>query len=169
MRGTESLYGYVIALELVAIAIFNLTDTHGKGAPAHPNPTLSIVGLAAAVGIVGVIVSTRNRFFVGIYAIVAAFLVSAPKVPNSLQVTHLLAVAIPAVYAVVLTRRQSKDRAAQTNSRRSQTPGRRQTAIERRSQLQARRGQRGRAGAAQPTGPARNRRYTPPKQKRRTR
>jgi hypothetical protein len=176
MRGSEPLYGYVVALELVVIAIINLTDTHGKGAPVHPDRVLSIVGLVASAGIVGVIAGTRNRFFVGFYAMAAAFLVTTPKVPDSLELTHLLAIAMPVVYALILTQRQNRARLAQAKSRRVATPGRapakgKTTAAERRAELQARRrqGQGRRRDANEPTGPARSRRYTPPKPKRKIR
>ncbi len=177
MRGTEPLYGYVVALELVVIAIINLTDTHGKGAPAHPDTTLSIIGLVASAGIVGVIVATRHRFVVGFYAMAAAFLVTTPKVPDSLALTHLLAIAMPVVYALILTQRQNRARLALVKGRRqvdasARPPARRRTtAAERRAELEARRRQRQsrRGDKNEPTGPARNRRYTPPKPKRKIR
>jgi len=177
LRGTEPLYGYVVALELVVIAIINLTDTHGKGAPAHPDTTLSIVGLVASAAMVAVIAITRNRFFVGFYSMAAAFVVSTPKVPNSLELTHLLGIAMPVVYALILTQRQNRARLARAKGGRQQVsgPARSKTAFERRAerqaQLQARRRQRqrSRGDANLTTGPAGNRRYTPPKPKRKNR
>jgi hypothetical protein len=167
MRGTEALYGYVVALELVAVATMNLVIRTGKGAPAHPQTALQIAGLAAGLVLVGVL-QTNNRMVVGFAAILGAFLVNLPKVPTSLAIPHLFALALPLAYALVLTSRQRKATAAHIKGRPSSRP---KTAAERRADVEARRRQkrdkRSRA-AGSVSGPAANRRYTPPKPKRGT-
>src|SRR6185437_4594312 len=55
MRGTEPLYGYVVAIELIGVSILNLTVTHGTGAPAHPPTRLSVIGLIGSIALIGVI------------------------------------------------------------------------------------------------------------------
>src|SRR5262245_21643735 len=84
MRGNEAMYGYLVALELVAVAIVNLTVTHGAGAPKHPQTALSLVGLAASIALV-LIIRTGNRMIVSLSAIGAAFFVTLPAVPNSVR------------------------------------------------------------------------------------
>lgn len=156
MRGTEMMYGYVVAAELILVAILELTDTHGKGAPAHPATGLSIAGLAASVLMIGLL-QTRNRTFVALSTILASLLIDLPSVPNNLVLAKLFAVFIPIVYGIVLVRRRS--RSAQV---------RQQAGIE--QAAPGRSGGRGpgRRGAAKPAAtPTRTSgRYTPPKSKR---
>jgi hypothetical protein len=163
MRGNELMYGYIVVAELAVVAVINLTITHGKGAPTHSQTTVSLLGLVAAA-ILGLVLQTRNRLVCGFTAILAAYFVTLPKVPNSLALFHLLALAIPVAYALILAQRQRKAATAQQRSRpagASRTPAqRRADAAERK---QARR--RGRSQPA-PTGPQASRRYTPPKPKR---
>jgi hypothetical protein len=163
MRGNETVYGYVVLLELVAVAVINLTVTHGAGAPKHSQTMVSAVGLAAAA-IYGGTLQTRNRFIVGFTAILAAFVVSIPQVPNSVKLYHIFGLAIPLVYALILTQRQRKAATALIRSGKA-APAR--TTEDRRAAALARRQERkrGRAGSA-PSGPAASRRYTPPKAKR---
>jgi hypothetical protein len=161
MRGTEALYGYVVALELIGVSILNLTVTHGRGAPAHPPTRLSVIGLIGSIALIGV-VRIHHRLIVPFATIIAAFLVTLPKVPDSLTAAHLLALVIPVVYAFVLTQRQRKATTAQTRAGRSATS--RATPAERRADAVGRR--RGRQDAAAQSGPRPNRRYTPPKAKR---
>jgi hypothetical protein len=166
MRGTEPMYGYLVLAELIVVAVINLTVTHGAGAPTQSQTTISAVGLAAAA-IFGAALQTRNRFVVGFMAIAAAFVITLPKVPNSVKVPHILALVIPLVYALLLTQRQRKASLAQIKSGRAPVKGaaeRRAAAAARREGRQERR--RGRQPAV-PSGPAPNRRYTPPKAKRR--
>jgi hypothetical protein len=170
MRGSEAMYGYVVALELVAVSILNLVVTHGKGAPKHPSTSIAVVGLVASIALAGVI-RTHHRLIVPFAAIVAAFFATLPKVPNSLSLPHLFALVLPVVYAFVLTQRQRK--AALTRGRAAKRGGssaagagpatRRSSAGGRRPPRQSRR------AAAIPTGPTKNRRYTPPKGKARRR
>jgi hypothetical protein len=170
MRGSEVMYGYIVALELIAVSVLNLTITHGPGAPTHPerlvganltSTELSVFGLVLSIGMLGVI-QTKHRFIVPFYSIIAAFFVTLPKVPDSLSLTHLIALVVPVVYAFVLTQRQRKETLAQGRAgggaRAASTPA------ERRQQPSGRR--RGRRQAPEPAGPKANRRYTPPKGKR---
>lgn len=173
MRGTEFLYGYVVALELLVVAILNIVISKGKGAPAHPQTGLQIIGLLAPLVLVGLIQS-RNRTMVGFASIVAAFFVTLPKVPTSLTVAHVLALAVPLAYGLIVTQRQR--RAMGNTARRggrgaTQSTGSRATSGAGGSAggsggANGRR--RGRKGAkeAVPSGPRPNSRYTPPKAKR---
>jgi hypothetical protein len=172
MRWPEPLYGGVVALELIVIAILNLTVTTGKGAPTHSQTTLSLVGLLCAGGF-GALLFTRNRMIVSFGAIAAGFFVTLPKVPDRVTVFHLFGLIFPLIYAFVLTQRQRKDSAALQKARAAGGGGgggggSGRTAAERRAQAQAeRRDRRGRRSKApEPTGPAPSPRYTPPKPKR---
>jgi hypothetical protein len=161
MRGTEALYGYVVALELIGVSILNLTVTHGKGAPTHSSTRTAVIGLIASIALIGV-VRLHHRLIVPFGTIIAAFLVTLPKVPDSLTSAHLLALIIPVVYAFLLTQRQRKATTAQARAGRSATG--RGTPAERKADAVSRR--RARQDAARQTGPRPNRRYTPPKAKR---
>jgi len=164
MRGTEPMYAYLVALELIGVSILNLTDTRGKGAPTHPSTELALVGLAVSVALIGVI-QTRNRFAVAFGGIIAAFFATLPKVPDSLTLTHLVALVVPVVFAFVLTQRQRKSATAQVRAGRSGTA--KGTPSQRRARGTAgRQSRRDRRQAATQTGPQANRRYTPPKTKR---
>lgn len=170
MRGTEPLYGYVVALELLVVAVLNIVISNGKGAPAHPQTGLQIIGVVAPLALAGLI-QTRNRTMVGFAAIVAAFFVTLPRVPTRLAVAHVLALAIPLVYGLVITQRQrramgnsarrgGRREPGATNARSGRGPASAGTGTARR------RG--GRKGAKEevPAGPRPNARYTPPKAKR---
>ncbi len=156
MRNPEPLYGYVVALELIVISILNLTVTHGKGAPTHPSTTWAVVGLLASIALVGII-RTHHRLIVAFSAVIAAFFVTLPRVPDSLTVIHLLALVIPVIYAFYLSQRQRKAAAARLKA------GRTRAASEPKGDPGRRRGRRDKATAS---GPQPNRRYTPPKAKR---
>jgi membrane protein implicated in regulation of membrane protease activity len=126
MRGQETMYGYLIALELIAVSILNLADTHGAGAPTGPQKIfgasltsrqLSVFGLIVSIALLGVVYKVRHRFVVAFAGIIAAFFVTLPKVPNSLTATHLIALVIPVVYAFILTQRQRKAALAQSQAR----------------------------------------------------
>jgi hypothetical protein len=159
MRDPEPLYGYVVALELIAVSILNLTVTHGKGAPTHPSTTWSLVGLLASIALVGIIRTTHHRLIVAFSCVIAAFFVTLPRVPDSLTVIHLLALIIPVVYAFYLSQRQRKAAAARLRA------GRSRPASEAKGES-GRRSRRGRREKEAPSGPQANRRYTPPKAKR---
>ncbi len=103
----EPLYGYIVGLELIGVSILNLTATTGKGAPAHPPTVLSVIGLIAAIALLG-IVRTNHRLIVAFSVVIAAFFVTLPKVPDRLQVPHLLALVIPVIYAFILAQRQRR-------------------------------------------------------------
>lgn len=159
MRGTEPMYGYLVGLELLVVAVLNLVVTGGAGAPKHPSTTLEYAGLAASVVFLGVL-QVRNRTLTGFVALGAAFFVTLPKVPSRLSVAHICALAIPLAYALIITQRQRK--AVGMSARR----GRRRASAAS-SSRPSRRAQRARK-APEPTGPQRNARYTPPKAKRPT-
>jgi hypothetical protein len=161
MRGNEALYGYILAVELVVVSVLNLTFTHGKGAPAHPPTTLSAVGLVVSVGF-GALVRTHNRFIVSFAALIAAFFVTLPRIPQSLFVYHVFGLIFPLIYALVLMQRQRKATLARTGSTARQTPAQRRADADtrRRERRQQKR------GAPPPPKVAPNRRYTPPKAKR---
>jgi hypothetical protein len=172
MRGPEPLYGYVVAAELLVVAILNLTDTHGPGAPAHPETALAAAGILGAAALAAAIRFTRHRMVVAFVTIAAAFLVTVPKIPKSLELVHVIAIAVPFVYAFILTQRQNKARAADIKQARaagssSGGPRAGRTAAARRAEAQAkRRDRRGRRGVPEPSGPKASNRYTPPKPKR---
>lgn len=163
MRGTEMMYGYVVAAELILVAILELTDTHGKGAPAHPATALSIAGLAASVLMVGLL-QTRNRTFVALSTILASLLIDLPSVPNNLVLAKLFAVFIPILYGIVLVRRRS--RSAQIRQQAGLDPAPARSGGRGSGGSGGRRG--GRPGDTKtPAAPTRTSgRYTPPKSKR---
>lgn len=176
MRGTEPLYGYVVALELLVVAILNLTVRTGAGAPAHPQTALQVVGVVASIALFGVL-QVRSRTIVGFGAIVAAFFVTLPKVPNSLSLAHILALAVPLIYGLIITQRQRRAMGPRARGgRRSggaaaadrSAGGRGRGATSTRGRDRAATPARGRRGKATPapTGPQANARYTPPKAKR---
>lgn len=157
MQGREFLYGHLVAGVLIAVAIANFVLRHGTGAPKHPSTGLAVIGLVAALAMLPLL-HTRNRFIAPFGAVIAAFLVTLPRGPNSLQSLHVLAIIFPLVYALLLTQRQRKAAIAQVKAgggpRREARGRRRQRAPEQEKP------------GARPGGPARNRRYTPPKAKR---
>ena len=156
MRGSEPLYGYVVALELVVVGVLNLTVTSGAGAPTHPSTALGAVGVAAAISLFGFL-QTRNRVIVAFAVIVAAFFVNLPKVPNSLAIAHVFALAFPFAYSLVLTQRHRKRMKGELQAARTRRPA---TPPARRSRRNAK------TDTAQPSGPRLSARYTPPKTKR---
>lgn len=169
LRGTEPLYGYVVGLELLVIAILNLVVRHGAGAPAHPETALQVVGVVATVAFMGLI-SVRNRTVAGLAAIFAAFFVTLPKAPNSLEPAHILALVFPLIYGLLITQRQRRAVSRTLGGRRG--GARTGTAARARQRDDARAGRgasrtgnrRGQPAAA--AGPRPNARYTPPKAKR---
>jgi hypothetical protein len=158
LQKSEPLYGYVVALELAVVAVLNLVIIHGRGAPKHPNTTLAVIGLLAAIALVPVI-HLRKRTLAAFAAILAAFFVTLPPVPSSLTFYHFFALAIAAGWALLIATRRRKDEKAY------QAAGGRPPA---RAERPQRREAKARKGAPEPTGPQANRRYTPPKPKRRT-
>jgi hypothetical protein len=151
MRGNETRYGYVVALELLVVAVLNLAVTHGKGAPKHPQTTLAVIGVAAAVGLVPLL-RTQNRMVVGFGSIIAAFFVTLPRTPSSLSLAHIFALAIPLIYTLLLTQRQRRETTARLKQNRGAAPPRQP--------------RKRRKDPEEPAGPQPNRRYTPPKAKR---
>jgi hypothetical protein len=164
LQGNETLYGYVVALELMVVAILNLVVIHGKGAPQHPDTTLSVLGVVAAVALIAVL-QLRKRTVAAFTAILAAFVVTLPKVPTSLTFYHFFALAIAAGWGLVIaTRRRKAEKAGLASGGASAArTSRRETAPAGRKPKE-----KSRRGAPAPSGPQANRRYTPPKPKRRS-
>jgi len=160
LSSNETVYGWVVALELALVAVLNVTDTHGKGAPAHPQTTLSAIGVAAAVAFFGLL-RLKKRSLISFGAILAAFFVTLPPVPTSLGLYHLFAIVIAAAYGIVLiSRRRRAER--QSGGRTTRAASRRSSAgIANSSGVRARPSAR-RSSARKQSG-----RYTPPKPRRR--
>jgi hypothetical protein len=173
MRGNELLYGYLIAGELILVAILNLAITHGKGAPAHPNHVVEILGLVVSLALLAIL-QTRQRFIVPFAMILGAYLVVYPKTPDSLTLAHLFALVLPVIYAIILMQRQRKASLAQararsgSGSRAGTSRSSRPTPDERRAEAIRRRQERRdrRRGITPSSGPTRSSRYTPPKPRR---
>lgn len=156
MRGSEPLYGYVVALELVVVGILNLTVTSGAGAPTHPSTALGAVGVAAAISLFGFL-QTKNRVLVAFAVIAVAFVVNLPKVPNSLALAHVFALAFPFAYSLILTQRHRKRMKGHLEAARTRRVVASQSQRSRRKDKDA---------VAQPGIPRPSARYTPPKSKR---
>jgi hypothetical protein len=156
MRGNEVRYGYMITAGLIGIAIANLVDTHGQGAPTHPNKPLEYLGLALCVGLLGLL-QTRNRVIVGFGTVVALYVVELPKTPTSLTFVHLAALIIGVAYAFIMMQRMRKATLANA-------PNRRRRAQDPTPDKKERKPRRGAKPA--PAGPQASSRYTPPKAKR---
>lgn len=160
MRGTEPMYGYLVGLELLVVAVLNLVVTGGAGAPKHPPMALEYGGIAVSAVFVGLL-QIRNRTLTGFAALAAAYVVAGlPKVPNRLNVTHLIAIAIALVYAILITQRQRK--AMGVTARRTRRGGGGAGTGRPASSRSSRRP----PEPARSTGPQRSARYTPPKSKR---
>ena len=178
MRGTEPLYGYVVGLELVVIAILTLVIHSGKGAPKHPQTGLQIAGLVVSIAYFAVL-QRRSRTLTAFAAIVAAFIVTLPAVPDALRSTRVFVLAIPLAYGLIITQRQRKATGLTMRGTRK-NPGaagggagstsRRDPSAKSGPPAGGRRGGRGRGEPKQPTptpaGPRASARYTPPKPKR---
>lgn len=162
MQGREFLYGHLVAGALIAVAIANFVIRHGTGAPKHPQTTLSIIGLVAAVALLPVL-RTRNRFIAPFAAVIAAFFVTFPRGPSRLQSLHVIAIIVPLVWALLLTQRQRKAAMAQAKARGAARSAERST--ERPRRRKSRRGK-DTEEEVRSRVPERNRRYTPPKAKR---
>jgi hypothetical protein len=159
MQGNEFLYGHLVAGILIAIAIANFVVRHGAGAPKKPQTALEVIALVAALALLPIL-RTRNRFIAPFAAVIAAFFVTYPRGPNSIQSVHVLAIVFPLVYALLLTQRQRKAAIAQ-----AKTGGATRTRPAR-SRRRPKAGSDGGGSAGRPNAPTRNRRYTPPKAKR---
>lgn len=156
MRGNEHIWGYAVAALLGVVAILNLVVTKGPQAPAHPDTALSAAGVAGAIALAGV-VSTRNRMFAGMGAILASFLVYYPRVPTTLTIPHLLALVAPIAFGLIVTGRQRRLMTSQIKTARTRR-------ADRPAGRAAGGGKRGKAPAPT-TGPRPSARYTPPKPK----
>jgi hypothetical protein len=156
MRGSEPLYGYVVALELVVVGILNLTVTSGKGAPTHPSTALAGIGVSAGISLFGFL-QTRNRVLVAFAVIAAAFVVNLPKVPNSLALAHVFALAFPFAYSLILTQRHRKRMKGHLEAARTRRVAASQAQRSRRKD---------KSPLGQPGVPRPSARYTPPQSKR---
>jgi hypothetical protein len=177
MRGSEALYGYVVGLELLVIAVLHLIVRTGKGAPAHPNTALQVIGVVASLAFFAVL-QVRSRTIVGFAAIMTAFFVTLPKVPSSLAIANVLALAVPLAYGLILTQRQRRALGATMRGARREARARRGSAGAGsdggRSRPSGGRDTGGRPGgrgrgktqAAPVSGPRPSARYTPPKSRR---
>jgi hypothetical protein len=158
MQGNEFLYGHLVAATLIAVAIANFVIRHGPGAPKQPQTVLQIIGLVAAVALLPIL-HTRNRFIAPFASVIAAFFVTFPRGPNSVQSLHVLAIIFPLVYALLLTQRQRKAAMAQAKAgAATRQPAERRRRRSRRRQESE--------DESRPKTPQQNRRYTPPKAKR---
>lgn len=171
MRGPEALYGYVVGLELLVVSVLNLTVTHGPGAPAHPPTTLAAVGVAASIALFAV-VRLKNRMAAGFGAIVAAFFVTLPRVPNSMSIAHIFALVIPMAYGLIITQRQRRDtpKLARGAARGGRGGSARSSAGAAGAGGAGAGGgrRRGKKNAEAVSGPRPSARYTPPKSKRKS-
>lgn len=172
MRGPEALYGYVVGLELIVVSVLNLTVTHGPGAPAHPPTTLAAVGVAASIAFFAV-VRLKNRMAAGFGAIVAAFFVTLPRVPNSMSIAHIFALVIPMAYGLIITQRQRRDtpklaRGAARGGRGGSGRSSAGTTGTGAGAGAAGGRRRGKKNAEPVSGPRPSARYTPPKSKRKS-
>lgn len=151
MRGTETMYGYLVAVELMVVAVLELTVTTGKGAPAHPETALAAAGLAVSAAVLAVIRARKNRTLIAFAVIIAALVVDLPPVPDRLALAKIFAVFIPLAYGLVLIRRRT--RSATARQRAGLDPGPRSKAAPRGRQATSKK-------------PVRTGRYTPPKSRR---
>ncbi|MBO0729327.1 MAG: hypothetical protein J2P57_08720 [Acidimicrobiaceae bacterium] len=155
----ELRYGFVVAGIIAVVAVLNMAVTTGRGAPHNPPYLLSGIGLALSAAVVGLLLA-RRRMLAPFAAVAAAFCVTYGRTPNSLEVPHFVAIIAPVVWAFWITQRSNKAMRAQ----------RMEAARAKKEARQATRGQSGRQAGGrrgkkepEPTGPAANRRYTPPK------
>ena len=154
LRRNELVYGVVVGLELVGAAIVDLAVQTGKGAPKHPNTALEIVGLVLALAFFAIL-RFRNRTVTAFAAVIAAYVIGLPAVPDSIVSTRIYTFIIPVFYAVWLAirlRRDSKKALAENPP----APKPARPTRERRT----------RRPEPEPTGPRASARYTPPKAKR---
>jgi hypothetical protein len=163
-RGREVTYGWMVAGLLAVVSILNLTVTSGKGAPAHPQTGLAVAGLIASL-VTAATIPARNRLLSPIVAVVAAYLTVMVRTPTSLDGSHILALVLPVVYAILLTQRHRKSQIAANGGRRLTAADRRAASEAKREERQREKSSRSKSGTS---GPTANRRYTPPKAKRPT-
>ena len=108
MQGSEELYGYIVAAELLLASVISFLTRHSAGVPANQVQTWKYVAsFAAALALIPVI-RTRRRMAAGFASIIAAFVVSLPPGTKSQQLIHVLVLVIPLAYALLLTQRQRK-------------------------------------------------------------
>jgi hypothetical protein len=163
LRGTEPLYGIVVGLELLVVAILNLAIQGGAGAPKHPDTFIMIIGVVASVAFLGLL-AVRNRTVASFAAIGAAFFVTLPKVPSSLSLAHIMALLVPLAYALIITSRQRKMAKATLQRGGSRAP--RRTRETRQTRTTRSRNATTTRPAARSTGRPTSGRYTPPKARR---
>lgn len=153
MQPPEDRVGYAVAAVLVVAGVL-IAAVHGKGGAKHPNPLLPILGVVAAAALPVAIMRFRNRFISAILGVLAALLiVFDAKPPNELIGVYYLTVIVGIGWMFWLTRKQSKAARTQLKNQPRATPEARRAARDRRKR-----------GEKEParSGPAPNRRYTPP-------
>jgi len=124
MQGSEELYGYIVAAELLLASVISFATRHSAGVPANQIQTWKYVAsFAAALALVPVI-RTRRRMVAGFASIIAAFVVSLPPGPKSQELVHILVLVIPLAYALLLTQRQRKATSSSKAPPPKQTSGR---------------------------------------------
>ena len=163
LRGTEPLYGIVVGLELLVVAILNLAIQGGAGAPKHPDTFVMVIGVVASVAFLGLL-TVRNRTVASFAAIGAAFFVTLPKVPSSLSLAHIMALLVPLAYALIITSRQRKMAKAAIQRGGNRTP--RRTRETRPTRAGRSRSATTTRPATRSTGRPASGRYTPPKARR---
>jgi hypothetical protein len=164
LQGSEPLYGVVVGLELLVVAVLTIFARHGAGAPRHYSTAddgLVAVAVASAIAYLGLL-RMRNRTVAAFGAIIAAYLLSVPKGPTWVRDVHEYALFPPLVYAIVVAQRLRK--ATKQSVATDQKTGKSRTPAPTRDRPAARRGRA--APPARETGPPRSGRYTPPKAKR---
>ncbi len=164
MQPDEIRYGYIVAAVLIVVAVVNMTVTTGKGAPKNPPYLLSAIGIVLALAMI-VLMRAHRRMLAPFAAVASAFCVTFGKTPNSLVAAHLVAIIAPVIWAFWVTQRSNKAIRAERIEAAKAKREARQTG---RKQGASQPGGRGRRKEAEQTGPAANRRYTPPKTKPRT-
>jgi hypothetical protein len=144
-----------VAAVLVGMAVLELTVTHGVGAPKHPERAWAIIGLVTGL-VTTATLRLRRRLLTAFAAVISAFFVSYPKVPNSLVLAKTVTLIAPLAFAFVMSQRERKA----TRAARGRT-----TAAERRAEVRSRGRQRSAATPSAKSRPTTGR-YTPPKARR---
>jgi hypothetical protein len=160
MQGSEEMWGYVVAAELLLASVLTYANRHAAGVSASQTQTWKYVAAFAASLALVPVIRLRRRMLAGFAAILAAFCVSLPPAPKSQALIHILALVIPLGYALLLTQRQRKAtlaRGGSSSPKRSRRTDRGETKSERR-----------RSGKSPQPKQTASGRYTPPKAKRAT-
>jgi hypothetical protein len=172
LQGTEPMYGWVVGLEILVVAVIVAFARHGVGAPKHystADTVLIAVGIVAALTYLALL-RVRNRTVAAFGAIVAAYIPSLVPGPNWTRDVTEIGLLPPLIYAVVVAQRMRKaTKLAMASGKAAGGPSTR-TGAGRASGRSARERPaprtRNRSKQAVASGPPRSARYTPPKPKR---